>query len=139
MQHHASLSRIANIVFAWALFALIVPVCQTDLAPINAIHIQPFTVGWYNSSWLYRKKITIDKNKVAGTAMLVNFPVEINLIDPDLRNADHGGRVRKSNGGDILFTASNGITRLDHEMETYVGATGELNMRISRRRQHFRL
>ena len=35
---------------------------------------------WYNSSWLYRKKISIDASMVSGTS-LTNFPVYVNLAD----------------------------------------------------------
>jgi hypothetical protein len=75
--------------------------------------------SWYNSSWLYRKKITIDHTKVAADQS--NFPVLINLpTDSDL--ASHA----KSNGDDILFTSSDGITKLAHEIEKYDNTSGQL-------------
>ena len=73
----------------------------------------------YNSSWLYRKKITIDHTKVASDE--ANFPVLINLTtDSDL--ASHA----KSDGGDILFTSSDRITKLAHEIEKYDNTSGQL-------------
>jgi hypothetical protein len=42
--------------------------------------------AWRDSSWLYRKKITIDHNKVPNTDQ-TNFPVTIDHRDrPDSRN-----------------------------------------------------
>ncbi len=72
---------------------------------------------YYNSSFQYRKKITIDGTKVQGS--LNNFPVLISIID--------GGLASKaqSNGNDILFTDVNGV-KLNHEIESYNGATGDL-------------
>jgi hypothetical protein len=74
--------------------------------------------GWYNSSWLYCKKITIHGSNV--TAPLTNFPVMISLpSDPDLAaNA-------QDDGDDILFTVDN-VTKLSHEIESFNGTTGKL-------------
>jgi len=74
---------------------------------------------WYNSSWLYRKTITVDHTKVSADQ--TNFPVLINLTsDSDLAtNA-------QSSGNDILFTSSDGTTKLNHEIETYTSSTGAL-------------
>ena len=33
----------------------------------------------------------------------------------------------KSDGTDILFTAADGLTKLNHEIETYNAATGQLS------------
>jgi hypothetical protein len=75
--------------------------------------------SWYSSSWLYRKSITIDFTKVGAT--VTNFPVLINLAsDPNLA----AGAL--ATGNDILFTSSNGTTKLNHEIEKYTGATGLL-------------
>ena len=72
---------------------------------------------WYNASWLYRKKITIDYTKVGGN--LVNFPVLIDISsDSDL--SSHA----RSDGYDILFTSANGATKLNHERISY--STGTL-------------
>ena len=76
------------------------------------------TQGWYNSSWPYRKMITIDHTKVG--ASLTNFPVLISRTDADL--AAHA----LSTGNDILFTSSDGTTKLSHEIESYTSGTGAL-------------
>ena len=66
----------------------------------------------------YRKAITINSSLV--TADLTNFPVLINITDTDLAND------ARSDGNDILFTSSDGETRLDFEIESYTSGTGEL-------------
>jgi hypothetical protein len=81
-------------------------------------------MAWYNSSWQYRKKITVDHTKVSSLAS--NFPVLISLTDANLKNTANGGHVGKSNGGDILFTSSDGTTKLKHEIQKYVNSTGQL-------------
>jgi hypothetical protein len=71
----------------------------------------------FNNGWIYRKKITIDASKVPSD--LTNFPVLINTTDPDLTAA-------LANFNDILFTAGDGSTKLDHEIEKYNSSTGEI-------------
>ncbi len=68
--------------------------------------------------WPYRKKITINADKVTGD--LLNFPVLINITDSDLRDK------ARHNGYDIYFTSSDGTTKLDHEIEKFNSHTGEL-------------
>jgi len=77
------------------------------------------------NGWTYRKRLTIDASRVAGD--LTNFPVLINTIDADWMEDDsYGGHVAQTDGGDIMFTAGDGITKLDHEIEKYEPSTGEL-------------
>ena len=76
-------------------------------------------MAWYNASWSYRKKITIDNTKVSANE--TDFPVLISLAtDADLA-AD-----AQADGDDILFTSTDGTTKLDHEIELFVSATGQL-------------
>ena len=87
------------------------------------ISSQETKATWYATSgtWLYRKAITIDNTKVAGSSDLINFPMLVNL------SADAGLQAGAlANGDDILFTSSNGTTKLSHEIEKYVTGTGEL-------------
>jgi hypothetical protein len=80
---------------------------------------------WYNADWQYRKHLRIDSSRVAGN--LSNFPVLINTTDADWAEDSQAtpGHVAQTDGGDILFTDSDG-TKLDHEIETYNPVTGEL-------------
>jgi len=89
-----------------------------SMTKTNYITVNP-SPPWY-CGWNYRKNITIYKNSVSGAQ--TNFPVLINLAsDNDLKtNA-------RSDGYDILFTASDGVTKLPHEIEKYNSGNGALN------------
>ena len=95
-----------------------------DLYPSVSVPA-PSDIMWYNYPstgkcyWQYRKSITIDGSKVAGT--LSSFPVLISL------SSDTGlSGSTQSTGNDILFTDSAGTTKLDHEIESYTSSTGAL-------------
>ena len=61
---------------------------------------------------MYRKQITIHHENVAGD--LINFPVLIDYIDPDLRDK------AQDDGDDILFMDGDGVAKkLHHEIEKY--------------------
>jgi PKD repeat protein len=72
--------------------------------------------SWYDSGWLYRKKITLSK---ATGSTQSNFPVLIGYTDTDLRDR------ALDNGYDIFFTDANGV-KLSHERESFDGNTGAL-------------
>ncbi len=75
-------------------------------------------VAWYNASWPYRKKVTIDNTKV--DADLTNFPVYFTeTTDTEL------GGFAQDDGDDILFTNSSG-TKLDHDLVSFNGTTGAI-------------
>ncbi len=80
--------------------------------------------GWYGDSWGYRKKITIQSSQV--NANLTNFPVLISVQDDDLRNIWSEGFVGQIDAGDLLFTTSDGVTKIPHEIEYYYFSSGEL-------------
>ena len=80
--------------------------------------------AWYDNNWTYRKKITVQSSLVASDQ--VSFPVLINTTDTDWKDILNSGKVGKSNGGDILFTSSNGTSKLSHEMEIYNPSTGQV-------------
>ena len=70
----------------------------------------------FESSWPYRKSITIDHTKVSGD--LTDFPVLVSLT----ADADLAARAQ-ADGDDICFTAADGATRLVHEIESYSAGT----------------
>jgi hypothetical protein len=74
---------------------------------------------WYNAAWGYRKPLTIQAAKVAGS--LSNFPILVRLP----ADAQLAARAR-ADGNDLLFTLDDHATKLDHEIESFNGATGEL-------------
>ncbi len=74
--------------------------------------------NWYNAAWSYRKLITLTPAQISGTN--TNFPVLLNTTDTGLKtNA-------LANGNDIMFTAADGVTKLDHELGSYTSSTGAL-------------
>ncbi len=81
--------------------------------------------AWYNASWTYRRQITIDHTKVATSSSLSNFPMLFSVTDSGLKYTSFGGRVGKTDGTDMLFTSSDGTTKLDHQLEKYASSTGE--------------
>lgn len=88
-----------------------------DEIKINYITVTP-NPPW-KCGWGYRKNITIDKSRVSGT--LSDFPVLISLAsDSDLQ------AHAQTTGNDILFTSSDGTTKIPHEIEKYTGSTGAL-------------
>jgi hypothetical protein len=88
--------------------------------PFLGIEHQSADAAWYTTggTWTYRKTITIDHTKVDGSADHTSFPVLISLI------ADTNIDEAQSDGDDILFTSSNGTTKLDHEIELYTERVG---------------
>ncbi len=114
------------------IFLMLIELAGAALAPLklslNPPRISPQTAraapgDWYDLNWGYRKKITIDHTKVG--ANLVNFAALVSFTNADLKDTANGGHVAQSDGGDILFTNSVGI-KLDHEIEKYDNAAGEL-------------
>lgn len=75
--------------------------------------------AWYDQNWTHSQKFTIDQTKV--DEHLTDFPV---LVALDPANTDIFG-VALSNGDDILLTASDGVTKLDHEIERYIDTAGQ--------------
>jgi hypothetical protein len=74
---------------------------------------------WYDCAWQERKQITIDHTRVSGDQ--ADFPVLVSL------SSDTGLSGNAQNDGDdILFTSSDGTTKLSHEIESYTGGTGTL-------------
>ncbi|HWR27944.1 MAG TPA: DUF2341 domain-containing protein, partial [Candidatus Thermoplasmatota archaeon] len=83
-------------------------------SPVIHVHVS----DWWNTSWQYRKKISIDHTKVA--ANLTNYPLLINLAS----NIDLIGKIQ-NDAGDIVFTDKN-RNKLNHEIELYNYSTGQL-------------
>jgi hypothetical protein len=75
--------------------------------------------SWYNASWPYRKRITLNSSQINGT--LSDFPVLVRLTS----DSDLSSRAQSS-GNDILFTDGDGITRLSHEVDLYNSTSGQL-------------
>ena len=59
-------------------------------------------------------------------AYITNFPMLFSVTDSNLKSTGNGGYVGKSDGTDIFFTASDGSTKLNHELESYNASTGQV-------------
>jgi hypothetical protein len=81
-------------------------------------------LAWYNSSRLYRQKITIDHTLVAED--LTDFPV---LITDAIVQAGLFTHAR-TDGADIVVTAADETTRLKRELVTYDAMAGELELYV---------
>jgi Concanavalin A-like lectin/glucanases superfamily/Domain of unknown function (DUF2341)/Archaeal Type IV pilin, N-terminal len=86
---------------------------------------EPSSIEWYNfgatgrCDWAYRKSITIDSSKIPADQS--DFPVLISLAsDPELAAS------ARADGNGIVFTASDGTTKLSHEIESFTKDTGAL-------------
>ncbi|MBW2172418.1 MAG: DUF2341 domain-containing protein, partial [Deltaproteobacteria bacterium] len=87
-----------------------------DPAIIKEDHSLP--PAWYNASWKYCQKFSIDHTKI--DEILTDFPVLVRLTT-DV--SDVFGEAQ-ADGDDILFTTADGITKVDHELEKYLDAAG---------------
>ncbi|MBS3802179.1 MAG: DUF2341 domain-containing protein, partial [Candidatus Thermoplasmatota archaeon] len=68
--------------------------------------------NWWNSTWGYRKKITINHSQVEEP--LTDFPILLNITDNDLR------QKANSDGSDIAFISyEDNSTQHDHEIESF--------------------
>ncbi|MEM9327179.1 MAG: DUF2341 domain-containing protein [Bacteroidota bacterium] len=85
-----------------------------------------YTVLDNSSDYAYQKQITIDSDRVFGTVAHADFPALVSITDLDLRSTGNGGFVESTNGHDIIFTADDQETVLDHQLESYNATTGEV-------------
>ncbi|MFX0137061.1 MAG: DUF2341 domain-containing protein, partial [Candidatus Hodarchaeota archaeon] len=82
-------------------------ILQKDPPPIPNSSNSPPNDHYFN----FYKIITVDSDKISGTNDLIDFPLLVSILDPDLRVQV------QSNGNDIAF--SNGTDWLDHEIELF--------------------
>lgn len=75
-------------------------------------------------SFANRKKFIVESDSVSGSSDLTNFPVLISITDLDFRDTGNSGSVESSSGFDIAFSAADGTTAMDFELESYDNTTG---------------
>jgi len=93
---------------------------QVDLQPPDAPAIPDAPPGAWVTGYAYRKPIVVTR---AGSSTLASFPVGIVLAsDPDL--AAHA----RGDGGDIVVTSGDAMTRLDSELASFDASTGRLEL-----------
>jgi hypothetical protein len=75
--------------------------------------------SWLDAgTWAYRKPITIDADRV--DADVTDFVLYLSVDDTDVQAG------AQADGDDLLITAADGVTRLDHALESYNPATGSV-------------
>jgi hypothetical protein len=92
----------------------------TFLGVINPTKVLAAQVTGY--SW--DAVITVDHNNVHGQNNLIDFPLVVKIVDPNLKTVANGGMVENNHGFDIVFSDMNG-DQLDHQIESYNSNTGE--------------
>ncbi len=82
-----------------------------------------YNTAWFDTSFQFRKTITIDNTKVSGSSDHTDFPVLVSISS----NADLNSANVQSNGNDIFFTDTAG-TKIPHEIESFSNdaSTGKL-------------
>jgi RHS repeat-associated protein len=96
------------------------------LTPSAVIPIPPSTTQCGASGYSSQSTIVIDHTKVQNTDQ-TDFPFMFNTTDPSLATIANAGQVTSSSGYDIIFSADpNGLTKLDHELESYNPLTGQV-------------
>lgn len=109
---------------------LVITLVFLVLIGINIFRHKPTTVektqaaSWYDYDWQYRTAITVDNTKV--DADLTDFPVLISSTNADWADTSNSGHAEQSDGGDFIFTTSDNLTVLPHEIEYYDNTTGQL-------------
>jgi hypothetical protein len=74
----------------------------------------------YSKKWKHRILIKVDHTKIKGKERLKNFPAKVNIIDSNLAKKAH------PKGWDFLFTSSDGLSKLEHEIQHWDNKTGHL-------------
>jgi gliding motility-associated-like protein len=96
------------------------------LAILLAFMGLPEVSGQWYQDYYYRKKITISASDVQGSGSHTNFPVLIDETHGELRFLSNEGLVHSPVGYDIVFTDSDGTTKLNHEVESWDASSGQL-------------
>ena len=95
---------------------LFFPVIHSQENRANALPLD--NTNWWNTTWPYRKLISINHTKVASD--LTDFTVLIHMCS----DTDLAARAQ-DDGDDIAFVLySDNTTQLDHEIELFNGTTG---------------
>ena len=88
-----------------------------------AVSVPPLFAQWYNAAWTSRQQITI-KSSTGTYGLTTDLPKFPYLVSLGAGN-DVFAKAQAS-GNDILFTASDGVTKIPHEIENYSNSTPNL-------------
>ncbi|MBX3421912.1 MAG: DUF2341 domain-containing protein [Pirellulaceae bacterium] len=98
----------------------------TAVFDMEELYSAEVSLAWYNANWQYRQTVTVSAALLDGSTNASNFTILIDVTQASLRSTANGGNVGQADGGDILFTLSDGTTKLSHEIESYDAATGRI-------------
>jgi hypothetical protein len=101
---------------------------ETTIKQEGTGSVKLYPTNWYNFSWSYRTKLTIEADYV--DADLTDFPVYVNLAN--LPSGFHS-HVNQTDARDIRVTKSDGVTELPREVVFYDSSTdtGELHFKYT--------
>ncbi|MCP4313067.1 MAG: DUF2341 domain-containing protein [Bacteroidetes bacterium] len=80
--------------------------------------------GQWLEGYRCRKEITVKGNH--GAEDLIDFPLLVKISSPELKSASLGGTLFKEGSDELRFTEADCVTLLDHEVELYLPAEGEV-------------
>ncbi|MCR8557685.1 DUF2341 domain-containing protein [Mucilaginibacter sp. BJC16-A38] len=87
------------------------------------------SASWY-STYVFRKKILLDRTKISGAANLTSFPVLLKIVDPDLVYTANSctNKIQSTTLADLAFTdATTGQTaELPYQIDNYDSSTNTL-------------
>ncbi|MBK6825704.1 MAG: DUF2341 domain-containing protein [Chitinophagaceae bacterium] len=86
---------------------------------VSQLSAQPY-------GYKYVKELLIQESQIPDGASLSDFPVLVQLNDPQLRSVANGGHIENSSGYDILFYLNGCATKLDHQLEYYDPVAGSV-------------
>ena len=79
----------------------------------------------------FRKAIVVDSTFVQGKEFMEDFPVWLEIEDPDLKHESKGGKVKHMQGFDIRFAYGDGATLQMHRIERYNPNSGKLTAYVN--------
>ncbi|MGI9607701.1 MAG: signal peptidase I [Acidimicrobiales bacterium] len=80
--------------------------------------------SWFDQGvWAARKPVVIDSSLIS--ADVADFALSVQVVDSQIQ------ATALASGADLVFTASNGLTRLDHAIESWSSGTGTLSAWVS--------
>lgn len=81
----------------------------------------------YLPDFNWRRKLTFGNDLIKGKETFLNFPLLVQVSDPDFKSISNGGKVVHPKGYDIRFTKSDGLTIYPSQIDSYNPKTGELS------------
>ncbi|MCP3854940.1 MAG: signal peptidase I [Actinomycetia bacterium] len=109
--------RLSSRVWSGSEISLAAAYHQSPGATVSAA--APTGGTWFDQGdWTVRHPLTVDADLVAGA--LTDYPLLVQLSDVNLAAA------AQADGDDLVFVGADGVTRLDHELESWNSVTGAL-------------